>query len=60
MYNTIRSVDPNHIIIMESCWGTSNLPNPQKYGWTNVMYEYHHYTWDYISDLDGQKNPAII
>ena len=55
MYNTIRSVDPNHIIIMESCWGTSNLPNPQKYGWTNVMYEYHHYTWDYISDLDGQK-----
>jgi len=55
MYNTIRSVDPNHIIIMESCWGTSNLPNPKNYGWTNVMYEYHHYTWDYISDLDGQK-----
>ncbi len=55
MYQAIRSVDKDHIIIMESCWGTSNLPNPSDYGWTNVMYEYHHYTWDYISDLDGQK-----
>lgn len=60
MYNTIRSVDPDHIVIMESCWGTGNLPNPSKYGWTNVMYEYHHYPWDYVSDTDanltGQKN----
>lgn len=56
MYNAIRSVDPDHIIIMESCWGTSNLPNPSTYGWTNVMYEYHHYPWDYQSDLSGQKN----
>ncbi|MCI9617831.1 MAG: cellulase family glycosylhydrolase, partial [Eubacterium sp.] len=56
MYQTIRAVDPDHIIIMESCWGTGNLPNPKNYGWENVMYEYHHYTWDYISDLNGQKN----
>ena len=56
MYNAIRSVDKNHIIIMESCWGTSKLPNPKNYGWTNVMYEYHHYTWNYINDLAGQKN----
>ncbi len=56
MYQTIRAVDRDHIIIMESCWGTGNLPNPQNYGWENVMYEYHHYTWDYISDLNGQKN----
>ena len=44
MYKTIRSVDPDHIIIMESCWGTANLPKPSDYGWSNVMYEYHHYT----------------
>ena len=56
MYNAIRSVDADHIIIMESCWGTGNLPNPKSYGWENVMYEYHHYTWDYINDLNGQKN----
>jgi len=55
MYDTIRSVDPDHIIIMESCWGTANLPHPANYGWTNVVYEYHHYTWDYVSNLDGQK-----
>ena len=56
MYKTIRSVDPDHIIIMESCWGTANLPKPSDYGWSNVMYEYHHYTWNYISDLQGQKD----
>lgn len=59
MYDTIRSVDPDHIIIMESCWGTANLPNPSTYGWTNVVYEYHHYPWSYVSDteanLQGQK-----
>lgn len=60
MYNTIRSVDPDHIVIMESCWGAGNLPNPTRYGWTNVVYEYHHYPWDYVADTDanynGQKN----
>ena len=45
MYNTIRSVDPDHIIIFESCWGVNDLPNPANYGWTNIMYEYHHYPW---------------
>lgn len=60
MYQRIRSVDPDHIIIMESCWGTGNLPNPSKYGWTNVMYEYHHYPWNYTGNteeaVNGQKS----
>jgi GH18 family chitinase/aryl-phospho-beta-D-glucosidase BglC (GH1 family) len=59
MYKAIRSVDPDHILIMESCWGTANLPNPSRYGWTNVVYEYHHYPWSYVDDneanLNGQK-----
>jgi aryl-phospho-beta-D-glucosidase BglC (GH1 family)/GH18 family chitinase len=59
MYDTIRSVDPDHIIIMESCWGTGNLPNPSKYGWTNVMYEYHHYPWDYVADTDANYTGQV-
>ncbi len=59
MYDTIRSVDPDHIIIMESCWGTANLPNPSRYGWTNVMYEYHHYPWDYVADNDENYNGQV-
>lgn len=60
MYKAIREVDPDHIIIFESCWGVNNLPNPKNYGWENVIYEYHHYTWDYTgsddSSYNGQKN----
>lgn len=58
VYNTIRSVDPDHIIIMESCWGASNLPQPSQYGWTNVVYQFHHYVWDSQSDYNGQKTAA--
>ena len=58
MYNAIRSVDPDHIVIMESCWGTGNLPNPSTYGWTNVVYEYHNYPWGNETDekLDALKS----
>ena len=59
IYNSIRSVDPDHIIIMESCWGASDLPQPSKYGWTNVVYEFHHYVWNSQTSLDGQKLAAL-
>ena len=58
IYNTIRSVDPDHIIIFESCWGANDLPQPSQYGWTNVVYEFHHYVWDAESSYDGQKTAA--
>lgn len=45
LYKAIREVDKNHIICMESCWTSFDLPNPSKYGWENVMYQYHHYNW---------------
>lgn len=56
LYNVIRGVDPDHIIIMESCWDAAHLPNPSTYGWTNVMYEYHYYPWNYVNDYNGQVN----
>lgn len=45
LYKAIREVDGNHIVCMESCWNFGNLPDPSKYGWENVMYQYHHYNW---------------
>ena len=54
IYKTIRSVDPNHIIIMESCWSPYDLPNPKKYNWKNIIYEYHHYPWDHQKSSSGQ------
>ena len=43
MYNAIREVDADRIIIFESCWTGSNLPYPHEYGWENCMYSFHHY-----------------
>ena len=51
LYKAIRVIDPNHTIIMESCWGAENLPQPTTYGWENVMYEFHHY--DSTTDDEG-------
>ncbi|SMO40278.1 Cellulase (glycosyl hydrolase family 5) [Saccharicrinis carchari] len=56
VYDVIRSVDSDHIIIMESCWDAAQLPHPNVYGWTNVVYEYHYYPWDYVNDYNGQVN----
>jgi aryl-phospho-beta-D-glucosidase BglC (GH1 family) len=49
LYQSIRSVDPAHLVIMEGTWGNWNwsmLPNPNVYGWTNVAYQMHEYQWN--------------
>jgi endoglucanase len=49
LYQSIRSVDPSHMIIMEGTWGNWNwsmLPNPNVFGWTNVAYQMHEYQWN--------------
>lgn len=44
IYDAIRTVDEDHVVIFESCWEATNLPSPSEYGWENCMYEFHHYT----------------
>ena len=44
LYDAIREVDTNHVVIFESCWEAGNLPHPSQYGWKNCMYSFHHYT----------------
>lgn len=47
LYKAVREADPDHMIFIEATWEPNNLPSPEKYGWENVVYEYHHYNWDY-------------
>lgn len=47
LYKAVREVDPDHMIFIEATWEPNNLPSPEDYGWENVVYEYHHYNWDY-------------
>jgi endoglucanase len=49
LYQTVRSADPDHIVIFEGTWGSWNwsmLPNPSQFGWTNVVYQMHEYQWN--------------
>ena len=60
IYKTIRRVDPDHIIIFESCWTAFDLPSPSKYGWENIVYEFHHYVWDAQDSVILQKAAADL
>ena len=55
LYEAIREVDNNHVLIMESVWETDALPSPVMYKWNNVCYSYHNYGWDNINDYEYQK-----
>lgn len=55
LYRAIRAVDGEHIIMMESCWEPENLPAPERYGWENVIYQYHYYKWNADNDYWAQK-----
>ena len=55
-YDRIRAIDSDHVIIMEATWESWDLPNPSNYGWENVMYEYHNYTY---SDYDNASGTQI-
>lgn len=46
MIKAIRSVDQGHIITVEGIWRISNLPDPNRMGWTNMMYQLHLYDGD--------------
>jgi len=43
LYQAIRQIDGNHIIIIESCWNFTDFPDIGRFGWENVLYEMHMY-----------------
>ena len=55
-YQKIRAIDDRHLIIMEAVWDATDLPKPEKYGWENVMYEYHNYEY---SNYNNENNKQL-
>lgn len=43
MIKAIRKVDANHPITVEGIWTVDVLPDPNEYGWTNMIYQLHIY-----------------
>ncbi|PJI10462.1 MULTISPECIES: cellulase family glycosylhydrolase [Clostridium] len=58
-YNAIRSVDKDHTIIMEATWDPCDLPDPSKYSWSNIMYEYHNYKYADYNNENGAQVKSI-
>jgi endoglucanase len=56
VYDTIRTKDPDHMIVFGATWDPWDLPKPSSYGWTNIMYEYHNYEY---SDYDNENGKQI-
>ncbi len=52
LYDAIRAIDKNHVIFVQSIWEPNDMPDPDYYGWENVVYEYHFYGW---GDTDGDN-----
>jgi aryl-phospho-beta-D-glucosidase BglC (GH1 family) len=53
LYQAVRSVDPDHLIVVEAFYDFNYIVPPSTYGWTNVVYETHNY--DMNDSSDGAK-----
>lgn len=54
LYDAIREVDKHHVISIEGVWYPNSLPNPEKYGWENVLYQYHFYNWNHNKGVTNE------
>ena len=63
LYQSVRSADPGHMIIMEGTfgnWDWDMLPNPSTYGWTDVAYEMHEYQYNApVSQVEGGSQDQV-
>ncbi|TFE27520.1 cellulase family glycosylhydrolase [Cohnella luojiensis] len=50
LYDAVRAKDPNHIIVVAAFFDWEQSLPPSTYGWTNVMYETHHYNFSNFDD----------
>ncbi|WNH09082.1 glycoside hydrolase family 5 protein [Thalassobellus suaedae] len=46
LYQEVRNIDPDHIISIGAFPGFNFVVPPEYYGWTNVLYQVHHYNED--------------
>ena len=65
LFKAIRAADSQHIIVVEDGYkGMQSLPDPEQYGWKNVVYSTHHYNFnaksfdDQVKTVDGHVASA--
>ncbi|RXZ68441.1 discoidin domain-containing protein [Agromyces albus] len=55
LYDAVRAIDADHLIVLGAFFGVNALAHPSTYGWTNVMYEYHPYDMPNSKDWTAQN-----
>jgi endoglucanase len=50
LYNAVRAKDANHIIIVAAFFDWEQSLPPSTYGWSNVVYQTHHYNFTNFDD----------
>ncbi|QAA34430.1 cellulase family glycosylhydrolase [Clostridium manihotivorum] len=60
LYQSVRAIDPDHIIYMEGPWDWNQLYAPSVYGWTNVVYEMHYYAMSGNEPNDWNAQNGLI
>lgn len=55
LYDAVRAIDPNHVIMIASFYSFGQALPPSTYGWTNVMYQTHHYNFNQANDWNAQN-----
>jgi len=59
IYDTVRAIDPNHIVVFEEFMDWSVATNrPERATWTNYMFDKHPYDMPNYLSWDAQKNLA--
>ena len=56
LYQAVRAIDPNHIVIVEAFFGWGQALQPSTYGWTNVVYQLHYYNFSAYNDWTSTNN----
>ena len=60
LYDAIREIDKHHVISIEGVWYPISLPKPEKYGWENVLYQYHFYNWSHDKGISNEMYYTLM
>lgn len=59
MIKAIRKADQRHNITIEAIWRIDKLPDPETYGWENMMYQMHSYDSDQATTEQQIITPMV-
>jgi aryl-phospho-beta-D-glucosidase BglC (GH1 family) len=60
LYQAVRAIDTNHVVIVEAFFGWGQALPPSNYGWSNVMYQIHPYDFNDVNANNYNATSSFI